>query len=273
MWFYLITGYIKGIEKIWFVGDEFVHNSYAEYYFQRSQTEFQGYVKDKYEMSGFMATNSPLDRSLVSRIRNNLLTAIREQPVLPRIVVVVLDDNIVNFIEQKNDTSSYTIGKVIHSIMTEHNRLICSQKDYLPNKAKRLNLPQVLWIEAPLHQSFINNTLRQKFNTCLQDMARLIPNVSVLSLKKVWDASDVHNYSEVSRKLTVHGYKQYWEAVDRTVCYCDTTIIWKKPSFYDRSWTGLIQTVSGAVYFTTGRSDAAWQQTSEPLQQVSLETS
>ena len=95
-----------------------------------------------------MSTAAPLDPSPFSRICNSLLGAIKEQMVLPRLIVIVPDDNIVSYIESRNDTSSYTIGKIIHWMMSEFNKLIASQKDFLPNKAKCTGLPHICWIEA-----------------------------------------------------------------------------------------------------------------------------
>ena len=49
---------------------------------------------------------------------------------------------------------------------------------------------------------------------------------SVLELKKIWDPSD-STLVEMNR-ITPQGLTYYWEAVDRTIQYCDTTTLKKQ---------------------------------------------
>ena len=209
------------------MGDKFGFNSYEKYYFQRSKSEYEAYVKENYEMSGFMAGELELDNCPVSRLRNNILMAIEKQPILPKLIVIVPDDDILEYIANKNDMSSYSIGRVLHWLMQQINKAISSELEYLPTKAKLDGFPHTIFIEAPTHIKFRNNELREKFNTCMRNMAKLVENTSVLALKKIWDANDIANVAE-NKNLTVHGHKQYWEAVDRTVKYADSTFIAKK---------------------------------------------
>ena len=111
--------------------------------------------------------------------------------------------------------------------MSEFTKLIAAQKEYLPAKAKRDMLPQIIWILAPAHQGFRNNELREKFNLCLLNMLKLVPDTNVLSLKKIWNPQDGGNVMKFGH-FTVSGYQQYWEAVDHTIRYADTTFMPKK---------------------------------------------
>ena len=74
--------------------------------------------------------------------------------------------------------------------MTEMQKVIQSQKDYLPLKSKRDLLPFIIWIEAPTHRNFRNNNLRVKFNECIKNMSQLCSGVYTLALKKIWDSDD-----------------------------------------------------------------------------------
>ena len=90
---------------------------------------------------------------------------------------------------------------------------------------KRIGQPQVVWIELPYHDNFNNNCLRECFNKALNDTAKLHEGVAVFQLKKVWDPVDTNLYLRDADRFTALGLRSYWEAVDKTVRFCDTTIM------------------------------------------------
>ena len=96
-----------------------------------------------------------------------------------------------------------------------------------------------MWIKAPYHVNFANNSERDKFNNSLDRMVKFNTGVKSLELKKVWNYSDTNLYIKESRRFTSAGYMAYWEAIDRTVKYCDTILakkVWpvKKAVHKDR---------------------------------------
>ena len=63
-------------------------------------------------------------------------------------VIVVPDDDLFRFIEKKNDTSSFTWGKIIHWIMMEMTKTVKAYKELLLKKSQRLGEPFIIWIKA-----------------------------------------------------------------------------------------------------------------------------
>ena len=223
---YLISGPLKGIEKIWVLGDNFGHRSFNTHYFKRD--DMASYAKDKYEVSGFFNNRfMSLDPNVVSRLRNVLVMGIKEQSFLPKMVVVVPDDDIVHEVNEGFYSSSISDDyyKVLHWIMKEHTHLVEAIKEYLPEKCKRVNYPHFVWIEAPPHNNFANNFVRHKFNDTLVTVTQLHLNTSVLKLKKIWDDTDSNLYIAESRRFMANGYATYWQAVDHTIKFCDMTIL------------------------------------------------
>ena len=51
--------------------------------------------------------------------------------------------------------------------------------------------------------------------------------MSVLKLKKIWSQKDPNFYAEdeIQPRFTAEGLKNYWLVVDRTVRFCDSTIM------------------------------------------------
>ena len=171
-----------------------------------------------------------LDTNTVSRYRNQLIGALLDKKVLPKIVVIIPDDDIINFIEDSFDAKlpPKEMGHVLNWLMNEYDKLISIHKENLPAKAKRAGYPQILWIEPPLHDNFLNNRERESFNSTLSTVAQFHPDTWVLKLKKIWDPNDNSLYMKEEQRFTAAGLKSYWDAVDKTVRYADTILL-KKP--------------------------------------------
>ena len=226
-----LPDYIRGLEKVWYISDEFGFRSFEEHYFQKNmmlKPDDKSYVTQHYEVSGFMTSSTKnLNRTMIGRFRNSLVKGLKDQVYLPKPIVLVPDDDILMMIQALNDTSSFTWGKILHWLMIEMVRSVAAQKDYLPVKSKKCTESHFIWIEAPLHRNFCNNGLREKFNSCLQNMGKLCSNVSVLALKKIWNLEEPAYFIADTTTMTPFGYSKYWEAVDRTVQYCNTTTMVK----------------------------------------------
>ena len=82
-------------------------------------------------------------------------------------------------------------------------------------------------MEAPLHKNFYNNEDRRHFNSILQAVAKEFANISVLSLKKIWEPDNGNLFLQEGNRFTSQGLNTYWEAVDRTIQYAATTVIKK----------------------------------------------
>ena len=163
----VITGHVEGINKIWFFGDEFVFNSFEKYYKQRlgdDDTTARGYVKNNFEILPFHNNRrDSINQNLVSRLLNLMPRSIREQKVFPKIIVVVPDDDIITYFGKFKNGASEAYGKLINHTMIKWDRLILTQKEYLPAKAKKPDWPKLVCIIPPLHDNFKNNNLRIKF--------------------------------------------------------------------------------------------------------------
>ena len=97
---------------MWFCGDDFGFKTFQQYFYER-QIEIKGYVRENFEISGFMnnSTNS-LDGNTVSRFCNMLVGAITDKKVFPKMIDVVPDDDIVNFNGHTGDNWSKDMGRI-----------------------------------------------------------------------------------------------------------------------------------------------------------------
>ena len=185
-------------------------DNYSAYHY-----EVKSYNKNKF------FTNNP---SLISRLHNLMVTAITERKFLLKMIVVVVDDDLVKLITHQRYGMSDTLCRMIHYIASKYNKLIEAQRDFLPIKSKRNSMP---YIEAPKHCNFANNTSHEKFNSCLQEISQYFENMHLIPLKKCWDPENSNLYHYESRRFTAEGLATYWLAVDRVVKYIDTIFIKK----------------------------------------------
>ena len=183
-------------------------------------------------MNGFNNDkDTSVNENTISRLRNNLVAAIADQKVFPKIIVIVPGNDIINYFRYKNE-EDVAIGytKIIRWLMTEYDRMEAAYKEYLPIKAKKHDEPYFLWIQPPPHNYFKSReiSLRSHFSIVLVNIASLHENTYALPLKKGWDPTDKHLYNRDEKCLTANGYIQYWQAVDKTVCYFNTLVLKKK---------------------------------------------
>ena len=221
---------MEGYDKIWFFCDNFGFNTFSKNYHSRPLKEYIGYVRDNYEVTGFLNNKyKSLDQNAVSRLRNLMIGAISDYPLLPKLIVIVPDEDILLFIIKTGDRKLLHTNTVVvlKWLMREYDRIIAAHQEKLPSKAKKAHYPFFVWITAPTHDNFDNNLDRVKFNKALQEVGNLYPNVAVLELKKIWDPQDTTLFIKESNRFTATGIQTYWEAVDRTVKYADTTVVKK----------------------------------------------
>ena len=175
-----------------------------------------------------------------------MVGAVNDQIIMPKLIVIVPDNDIIQYIARIKAGFSRSVARMLDWLMKEHNRIIDSMKDHLPMKAKKNGYPQIMWIAPPYHVGFgkRNNDKRECFNKMLEEVAKTHSDTSVLHLKKVWEPENNNLFLKEQYRYTTKGLKTYWEAVDRTVKFCDTTILRRvtkqefKNSQYNRyKWT------------------------------------
>ena len=180
-----------------------------------------------------MEKNS-VDKNLLSRIRNAFVSAMKDKVLLPKLVVIVLDEDLLTYAITENiNIQEDVYQKLVYWLMKQIDTAIDIQKDYLPAKSKKFDYPHIVWIQPTVHKNFNNNELRIKFGKAMVSAGRVFDNMSVLQLKKIWDPEDSNLYVKEAARYTTAGLKNYWEAIDRTIKYVDTILL-KNPKPADR---------------------------------------
>ena len=229
-----ITVDIKGYDKLWLFGDKFLTKTYAQY--QHLTERGEGFYMTQYfDVQDFTSNASC---NLLARMRNLMVNAINRYTLLPKYIVVILETDLADECKYDDFGMSHVMGTSLKWLANEYHRIILAHKDKLPEKAKKFNYPQILWISPPRHALFNDNNKRKKFDSCLAGVAPLFPEMNVLRLKQKWEFND-GKLAVVNQKgeyrITSSGYNRYWEAIDNAIQYWDTRVgVSDKPRFFIR---------------------------------------
>ena len=205
--FYFVAN-IRAYDRIWVIGDQFMEHSFEEHFQFKFNPNLTNYVKTHYDVTGFCAA-SP--QNILTRIVNSLVKAINEQVILPKAVILVFYDDILDAINHYDSGISYPIGKAIEWLANKIHDTITAHKEQLPNKSRKLKYPAICWSLIPLHDIYGHyNEFKEKFNKAVKRVTKLFGEMFFLEL----DAWDRHNLEYFAKGwINSHGLGSYWRAI------------------------------------------------------------
>ena len=203
--------------------------SFEQYYKMKQLKEFgAGYMTEYYDLTG-RSSNQYVsnDPNFISRVRNLLVALIQKEVLLPKYIAIVLDDDLVKYLNHDGEGQSKALRRILNELMTDFRKIVSKQKEFLEKKSKKPYYPQFVWLEAPMNVNFGNNPGRKTFNDALHVASKFHENVTVLDMRKIWDADNTRLFVAESLRYTCEGYSTFWAAVDCTMKFMDT-LLFKK---------------------------------------------
>ena len=165
-----------------------------------------------YEVKEFTTARNFNDRNILSRLRNSLVTALNEHKGLPKLIVFVIDDDIITSAPTNSEDSiTQQYEYILNALFKLIERSIDCYKDVLPAKAKREHVPHILWMAPPTHKFFSesNNEKRCKFANALNNVVLLYTDVTMLRLVKSWNHEDSNLFLKEQYRYTSEGLRKY----------------------------------------------------------------
>ena len=195
-------------------------DSIRHYFIQCDADKF--YTKENFDIE-YTLSMDPFRGNALSRICNGFIYSLQNYNTLPKIVVLVIEDDIINMINHDDFgiTKIYTL--TMQWLMADLKRIINKFNTFIPSKAK--GMPHFLWIIPTMHNLYPNNNKRKKFGVGLKAIAALHENTSALRLVQVWNPANSELYLSREERLTPQGLIAFWQAVDKTIHFCDTNVI------------------------------------------------
>ena len=158
---------------------------------------------------------SDSDTNIVRRLKSSLATALNTNWKLPKYIVVILEADIIEYMDYTNFGISSIYGDILEAIIKEFMELITTRIEQLPTRARRPFYPFLYWAALPMHKNLDNHT-RSKFNLTLDSILKLYPNMRMAHIKD-WNHTN-ENLAQHG-KLTGLGTMHYWKAIDSSLSF------------------------------------------------------
>ena len=217
--FIVFSESLVGMQMLWVLGDNFTARSFRSHYKNQIPTRCNThFIKENYEYMAHCSSRwSSTNENMLSRIRNSLVSGLNQQKtgLLPKYIIVVLDDDLITFLNFKEEGMATLLGTWIDWLVKEFNTLIESRKKQIPKKSYNDDLPFFYWVAAPTHSCFSKerNNLRIKFNLSLDSVIRAHQeNMRIIRIKDLWNTSD--SLLVINDRMTTMGLSAYWNAID-----------------------------------------------------------
>ena len=222
---------VRGFDELWFIGDSFIASTYRRNF--KKVGHDQLYCKRNFEVTAFCSSRfSDSNNNVLSRVVNTAAEAINKNIKLPKFIVVVLDTDLIEYLNYKNYGVSGMLGSWLEYLAKELDNMIRVRLEQLPDKARRSGEPFVYWASLPIHANFgDDNHVRSKFNVCLDSVVRMYGGtMRVMKLIEHWKKDD-SNLVSLTGRITEYGYNRYWRSLDSAIRFN----IQKREDFLTRS--------------------------------------
>ena len=183
----------------------------------------KSYIKSNYEFKPFCNSRfASSTENMLTRLQNSLAMGFNhfKDGRLPQYIVVVLDDDLITYLDFKKEGATTLLGIWIQWLAQEAQKLLQDRLQQLPVKCKKTEV-FFYWVSAPLHSFFSKerNDLRTRFNLALDSVIKTQKNMRIIKLKDWWNSKD--SSLVIHDRITETGMGAYWKAVDASFHFND----------------------------------------------------
>ena len=215
-----------------------------------------------FEVRAYLTSqNTNNSKNILCRKRNSLVTALNKHSVLPKVITVVLDDDMINHVVDDDKVDlEFHYERLLIGLCNLLNKTLDCYKDMLLLKAKRENVPHILWIAPPNHCYFSddNNMRWELFGKALGAAVSSQKNMTVLRMIKFWDKDNTNLFLDQQYQYTSEGLSIYWRAVDSAIRFWNVALSRKikkpKPKKSAAKNDGILNQRAGKGNLSLGKS-------------------
>ena len=163
---------------------------------------------------------------LIGRINNAMIQGFNNAINMPKMVVIVIENDIINDLKDKDPTTKHEYyGRFLEYIIKTFQETSEKFRKLLPVAAQRPGWPKLIFITPTLHRFYKDYDARVKFIETLNIVAAQYANVWAVKLLQVWDENNTSIYLKYEQRYTGDGLNILWRAVDRSISFCNRKII------------------------------------------------
>ena len=203
------------------IGDDFLRDLFPT--LQEIKVEGRSkampYMYDYFNITSCMAHPQSEVKSIIARVQNSLVKALNESNKLPRIILFIIDWDILENIDYATTVKSQLIGSTLEWLISNVDKAIQAKKDGIRQirpGALGINEPKIIWSKM---------LMRPEFSPELE-LAQGIANVimeDLLAAKKGHFITDLTHelcdqiYYQRNDDLNGHGRVKFWRALDQII--------------------------------------------------------
>ena len=207
---------MRAYEKVWILGDGFMAHSFTQHFQDvYSSSNKTGYIRAHYDVTPLCngTVGKGGNRNILNRLQNTLVAEINRQILLPKAIVIVVDNDITDTFNHYNYRFSQAIDDITEWFRNQFHRIIKGHKEKLPSRSRKFKFPTILWAEIPLHEIYGHyNEYKKKYNESIRRVASLFCEMTTLSLSSSWSFTELSYFSE--GKINGNGLSTYWQAIN-----------------------------------------------------------
>ena len=173
------------------VGDNFVAGMYRTCF--KKNTSYDFYMKWEFEVLLFCSSRyNDKNENMLSRLQITLADAINKKTVLPEYIVVLLDCDLIDYLDFTGVGMSSLLGNWFEWLCVQFNEMIEARQNQLHPNAKHKDAPFTYWVQAPKHRNFSmeENSVQTKMNNCLESVVKQFSSMRFIKLKQLRSYDD-----------------------------------------------------------------------------------
>ena len=154
------------------LGDNFVVTTYRSHF---KKAMFDSFIKNSFDYVGYCNSKyNSAEWNMLIRLKITLAKAIEWKVKLQRFIVVVLDNDLIQFLAFVNRGMASLLGEWFEWMAACFIELCDQRCGSLPAKAKRPDFPQIYFVAPPRHKNFADNEERKILMNCMEATAKTI---------------------------------------------------------------------------------------------------
>ena len=231
--FHFFIGEIKALKGLWFIGDDAVTDSYHVFPAMKNEAVLAKrripYVFEFYNVSCFTTNLLSEMKDVLARLVNSFVKALNENVYLPRLVVVIPEDDLLHFIDHFCSGISLISSVAINWIVNQMERAVEAIKDYLQRQclgAIAPNEPKFIWVKA-ISKGFrkTESTVKYKYNPEMEEALTNQRNHYIMSLQRSFNSTHFNSRG----KFTASGNVRFWDEINKLLESFDRQKVSLKP--------------------------------------------
>ena len=183
----LVLDNVAGFDTLWFVGDNFLAETFRRYF--KKNTERDWFTKSNFDVSVYCSSkHSDSNTNMLSRITNSFACGLNKDFQLPKYVVLLVDDDLIQYLGVVGKGATRCYGEWLEYIVQTMLEMTKIRIASLPKKAVKFGYPQIYCVVPPRHCSFIDNKAQTRVINALEAVCkeflevRIIPDEGDLEL-------------------------------------------------------------------------------------------